>query len=107
MGIPYDLARISSILSLFGGIAGYHPLLIKGSKIVKIGPFCMETVALPAEKRNAGGFGGGGGGGVGGVFWGCRQKMFDNVTKIFLFLWKKIFGANLIRECPPDHPLLR
>ena len=61
-------ARISSILSLFGGIAGYPPLLIKGSKIVKIGPFCMETVALPAEKRNAGGFGGGGGGGVGGYF---------------------------------------
>jgi len=46
----------------FWGYSGIHPLLIKGSKIVKIGPFCMETVALPAEKRNAGGFGGGGGG---------------------------------------------
>ena len=38
----------------------------------------METVALPAEKRNAGGFGGVGGGGGGGYFGdfrGCRQKV--------------------------------
>ena len=44
----------------------------------------METVALPAEKRNAGGFGGGGGGG-GGVFWGFSGVSSEsyNVTKIY------------------------
>ena len=80
-------ARISSILSLFGGYSGIPPLLIKGSQIVKIGPFCMETVALPAEKRNAGGFWGGwGGGGVGGilVIFGGVVRIY-NVTKILFF----------------------
>ena len=72
---------------------------------MKIGPFCMETVALPAEKRNAGGFGGGGGeGGVGGIlvfFGGVVRKCLSNVTKIFLFLWKKIFRANFIGNAHP------
>ena len=41
MGIPMIEARISSILSLFGGIAEY-PLLIKGSKSMKFGPLSWE-----------------------------------------------------------------
>ena len=52
MGIPRHRPEFHDF-EPFWGKGGFPPLLIKGSKIVKIGPFCMETVALPAEKRNA------------------------------------------------------
>ena len=45
-----------------------------------------------------------GGRGGGGVFWGIFGgvvRKFNNVTKIFLFLWKKIFGTNFIGNAHP------
>ena len=89
----------------FWGYSGIPPLLIKGSKIVKIGPFCMEAVALPAEKRNARGFGGfggrGGWGGILGFFGGVVRKLMSDED-----FYKNLRDVESW-ECPPDHPLLR